>query len=200
MEEKKKKKIIKDIESQIESIKENKKKESSANLDVEYEKLKKRLHGLKKGFILKKYKRFKIFISLGAIILFVSIFFSITGLNFSFIFWKIIFSFDENLWNKLFYLGLSLFTVSYIFYQIVESNKDKARFIIAEAHIKRLSEIDGVKKREQDIQKMLRAIEKLDALKSISNLENTKDEDLMFLYDEVYVKALQTKLKSLKKR
>jgi len=72
--------------------------------------------------------------------------------------------------------------------------------MLGEMHIKRLSEIEGIKKREQDIQKMLRAVDKLDSLKSISDLENTKDEDLKFMYDKIYVNALKTKLNSLKKK
>ena len=122
------------------------------------------------------------------------------NLTFSFTLRGIIFSFNNSLWNQLFYLGLSIFTVSYIFYQIAESNKNKGRLMLGEMHIKRLSEIEGIKKREQDIQKMLRAVDKLDSLKSISDLENTKDEDLKFMYDKIYVNALKTKLNSLKKK
>lgn len=199
MDKKEKEKIIKTIESKIEAINENKKKEYYENLDIEYERLKKELNGLKKGFILRKYKKFKIFSAIGLIILFVSILFSIINLTFSFALREIIFSFNNSLWNQLFYLGLSIFTVSYIFYQIAESNKDKGRLMLGEMHIKRLSEIEGINKREQNIQKMLRAIDKLDSLKSVLDLENTKDEDLKFMYDKVYVNALKTKLKSLKK-
>ncbi len=200
MDKKDKEKIIKLIESKIESINENKKNECHTNLDIEYEKLKKELNGLKKGFILRKYKKFKIFGIIGLIIIFTSMFFSIINLNFSFTLEGIIFSFNMGLWNQLFYFGLSIFTLSYIFYQIAESNKDKGRLIIGKMHIKRLSEIEVIKKREQDIQKMLRAIDKLDSLESISDLENTKDDDLKFMYDKVYVNALRTTLKSLKKK
>lgn len=200
MDKKEKEKIIKVIESRIETINEKNRKECYENLDIEYEKLKKELNGLKKGFILKKYTKFKIFSVIGLIILLVSILFSIINLNFSFTLRGIIFSFDIGLWNQLFYLGLSIFTISYIFYQIAESNKDKGRLMLGEMHIKRLSEIEGIKKREQDIQKMSRAIDKLDSLKSISELESTKDEDLKFMYDKIYVNALKTKLKSLKKK
>lgn len=200
MDKRDKKKLIKSIESKIETIENNKKNEYYTNLNVESEKLKKELNGLKKGFILRKYKKFKIFGIIGSVIIFLSIFFLIIGLNFSFTLNKIIFSFNANLWNPLFYLGLSIFTISYIFYQIAESNKDKGRLLLAEMHIKRLGDIEGIKKREQDIQRMLRAIDKLDALNSVSDLKNTKDEDLKFMYDQVYVKALESKLKSLKKK
>ncbi len=199
MDKKEKEKIIKSIESKIEFINENKKKKYHEDLDIEYEKLKKELNGLKKGLILKKYEKFKISNVISLIILFVSILFSLINLNFSFTLKGIIFSFNNLLWNQLFYLGLSIFTISYIFYQIAESNKDKGRLMLGEMHIKRLSKIEWIKKREKDIQKMLRAIDKLDSLKSISDLENTKDEDLKFMYDEIFVNALQSKLKSLKK-
>jgi len=120
--------------------------------------------------------------------------------NFSFNLGRIFFYINEGVWNKLFYLGLSIFTIAYIFYQIAEANKDRGRLMLAEMHIKRLGEIDSIKKREKDIQKMLRAIDKLDSLKSVSELEITTDEDLKFMYDQIYVNALETKLKSLKKK
>ena len=200
MDKKEKEKVIKAIESKIESIKEEKKKRYSENLNNEYEKLRKELGGLKRGFILTKYKKFKTFSLVGLAVILISIIFTITNLTFSFNLGKILFHISEGLWNQLFYLGLSIFTISYIFYQIAEANKDRGRLMLAEMHIKRLGEIDAIKKREQDIQKMLRAIDKLDSLKSVSEIETTKDEDLKFMYDQIYVNALETKLKSLRKK
>ena len=199
MNKKDKNKIIKALESKIKSIEKNKEREYTNKLDTEYEKLKSELSGLKKGFIIRKYKNFRISGSIGALIILISILFSITNFSYTISLSNISINLNNSLWNQLFYFGLSLFTISFIFYQIAESNKDKGRLMIAEMHIKRLIEIESFKKRDEDIQKMLRAIQKLDNLKSLSEFENTKDKDLKFMRDQIYSKVLKNKLKLFKK-
>ncbi|MFH0971378.1 MAG: hypothetical protein V1835_02315 [Candidatus Micrarchaeota archaeon] len=70
---------------------------------------------------IKKYHRnFKGLLLLGSVIMVGSIIFTSFNISFSFFFLKTGFVLNKDIWGPSFYLGLSIFSISFIFYQMIE--------------------------------------------------------------------------------